>query len=176
MLIVRIAQQIFNLLRNPNHHHHHHHHSTQNSFSAVSTSIVPAEKMEDMDQYQLKQLLQDVEETNLPRDEVNLLIICKNDERLYGEKGSDMRRTVQFKFGYMKKWSIHKYVALLDSLEVSPSSVTQAIFRDTPPVDEEEPVPESSDYTRRKRILILRGLIRRTRRLTLQMSLHASLV
>jgi hypothetical protein len=107
---------------------------------------MPAKKMEDMDQDQLKQLLQDVEETNLPRDEVNLLTICKNDERLYGEKGSDMRRAVQFKFGYMKKWSIHKYVALLDSLGVSPSSVTQAIFRDTPPVDEEEPVPESSDY------------------------------
>jgi hypothetical protein len=105
-----------------------------------------AKQTEDLDQYLLKQLLQDVEETNLPRDEVNLLTICKNDERLYGEKGSDMRRSVQFKFGYMKKWSIHKYVALLDSLGVNPSAVTQAIFRDTAPIDEEEPVPESSDY------------------------------
>jgi hypothetical protein len=88
---------------------------------------------EEIDDYQFKQLLQDVEDTGLPRDEVNFLSICNNDPRLYGRKGSDQRRAFQFKWNYIKKWDIHRYIELLDSKVIGPNVANEALLRQSEP-------------------------------------------
>jgi hypothetical protein len=97
----------------------------------------PAAVLE-LDDYQIKQLLQDVEESNQLRNAVNLLLICNTYPRLYGEKGTEKRRAYQFKWHYYKKMKIHKYVDLLDTFGVTPSESTQNSFRTTPREEDDE--------------------------------------
>jgi hypothetical protein len=105
---------------------------------------------EEIDDYQFKQLLQDVEDTGLPRDEVNFLGICNNDPRLYGRKGSDQRRAFQFKWNYIKKWDIHRYIELLDSKVIGPNVANEALLRQSEPESQRPATTKNVKKNRQK--------------------------
>ena len=80
--------------------------------------------------YQIKQFLQLIEGQNKPRDEVNKLIIYKNNQRFCGTKGSPLRRAHQrYWDNHIKSLSIQEYVSLLNKYEVEHSSTTSQIFK-----------------------------------------------
>jgi hypothetical protein len=97
-----------------------------------------------LDPFQLKQLLQDVEAKDMDRKEVSLLNICNDDKRLYGTKGSDIRRAYQLKFNYIKGWPIDRYIDCLELHGVAPSATTLRLLRLTPEANEEVPTVEEA--------------------------------
>jgi hypothetical protein len=96
--------------------------------------------------WKLKQLLQDIEGTGASQDKVNLLAICKEQPRIYGNKGNKERRELQKKFSYIKAQSIGNYVKLLDKSSVVPSSKTQQLLREDKAAAEEESEDSDSDH------------------------------
>jgi hypothetical protein len=96
-----------------------------------------------MEPWRLKQLLLDVE-TNGGRKHAKLHTVCKANEIIYGIKGSDLRRSIQQKFGKLKANSARSYLSLLHAHSVSPSPNT---LRDgmEDDGDEEEGDEEDSD-------------------------------
>jgi hypothetical protein len=94
----------------------------------------------ELNEFQVKQLLQDVEAQNLIRDKVNLLMICKSDtnNRIYGPPGPGLRRSFQIRWDYIKRMPIERYMQMLDRLEVAPSATTIKLFMNRTPTPPEE--------------------------------------
>jgi hypothetical protein len=84
-----------------------------------------------MDDWKVKQLCDDIERSCRPRDEINLTSLCNKHPNIYGEKASDLRRTVQKKFDLLKRKTIHQYAHFLDSLEVTHGAATTRELRRT---------------------------------------------
>jgi hypothetical protein len=106
--------------------------------------------MTTLDPYQIKQLLQDVEAKNLPRKEIVFLPICNEDIRLYGPKGTELRRNFQTKFDYVKKWRIRKYVDYLEEHGVAVSITTQRLLHTEPddaPIDDDDEAANPTNPT-----------------------------
>jgi hypothetical protein len=76
--------------------------------------------------WQVKQLLQDVEETS--RYSINFLETCNFCPKIYGESGSLLRRAFQKKLEHLKRLTVEKYVHLLKRSEVEPGLATQRLL------------------------------------------------
>ena len=83
----------------------------------------------DLKAWQLKELLQDVEDQNIERANVNGLIIWNSNPKMYGEPGSNTRKAFQYKWVNWKVISTRSYMQLLSKYEVDPSQRTSASFR-----------------------------------------------
>jgi hypothetical protein len=95
----------------------------------------------------MKQLLEDIESSGLPRGEVNLLLICNDNPKVYGLKGSRLRRNIQKRFARIKRLGAKAYLRLLEDYEVNnmkncdeglTSSFKNMVFDDTEDDNEEE--------------------------------------
>jgi hypothetical protein len=93
----------------------------------------------DLQEWQIKSLLQDIDVFDALRDAASLRRICNDNPRLYGLKGSHLRRSFQRKFDRVKRCSIEKCIEILDKYEVDPSATTLRIHRTEPaPKDDDE--------------------------------------
>jgi hypothetical protein len=66
----------------------------------------------ELNEFQIKQLLQDVKAQKLIRDKVNLLMICKSDtnNRIYGPPGPGLHCAFQIRWDYIKSMPIERYM------------------------------------------------------------------
>jgi hypothetical protein len=77
--------------------------------------------------WQNKLLVERIEETNQPYRDFDLLQACNSEPRIFGTSGTDLRRAYQYKFKYLKKLSIDKYVKFLRKHDQNPSATTQRL-------------------------------------------------
>jgi hypothetical protein len=71
-----------------------------------------------------KSLLEFVEKTNKPREEINLLEVCAKAENIFGVSAGPRRRAVQGHWNNLKRRSIRSYTDLLDKHKVAYSATT----------------------------------------------------
>jgi ribosomal protein L39E len=77
---------------------------------------------------QEKLLLAKIEKTNRPFQAFNLQQACNSEPEIFGESGPGLRRLFQYRFKYLKKLSIDKYVNFLKKHEENPSATTQRLL------------------------------------------------
>ena len=75
-------------------------------------------------QYELKQIVGDIERSKLPRQSVSFLEIAEKNPFFYGTKGEKRREQLAKKFSWYKLLPIKNYLVHLQSLQVSEVSET----------------------------------------------------
>ena len=70
-------------------------------------------------------LLKDIEDSNTPRQQIDLTAICNAREDAFGARGSTTRRQVQLRWQKLKNRGIKSYVRLLEQYGVKPGLATQ---------------------------------------------------
>jgi hypothetical protein len=78
--------------------------------------------------WQEKHLLKHIEETDKPILDFDLLKACNLDSKNFGLSGTELRRLIQYKFKYLKKLPIDKYVRYLSKYGQNPSATTQRLL------------------------------------------------
>jgi hypothetical protein len=81
------------------------------------------ENTTNLEAWQVQQLLIDIEEAG-GRQAADFLTICNRNCRIFGEKGSALRRAFQKKLDGFKRRSAEKYLRLVLSKKVNPSAAT----------------------------------------------------
>lgn len=91
--------------------------------------------------FEIKNILQDVEAFGVPRNQVKFSAICDANPALYGESKSDQRvKFTKFWSGNLKSIPIKKYKQRLDEFRVQPSASTlkEIELQENEAVDEDE--------------------------------------
>ena len=70
---------------------------------------------------QLKLLLLQVEASSFPREDIKLRDICDKSPHFFGESGSDLRRTFQKKWTYLKRLPPLEYCEQVVRMGIKPS-------------------------------------------------------
>jgi hypothetical protein len=78
--------------------------------------------------WQHKLLLEQIEETNQPVQDFNLLHACNCEPRIFGVAGTELRRLYQYRFKYLKSLPIDRYVRFLRKYGQNPSATTQRLL------------------------------------------------
>jgi hypothetical protein len=84
-------------------------------------------------------LLQAIEDSGKPRDQVSLLEICESAPGVFGDKGDSKRRAIQVRFCNLKRKSIRSWAAYLDKNEIAHGAATTRLLRE----QAAQPSPES---------------------------------
>ena len=93
----------------------------------------PPEDASELESWQIKEMLMDIEVRNEPREAINFLSVCNEDAPFCGEKGSIGRRLFQQKWQLIKRKDTHSHLSLLQDCQVQPGTHTQKMLRITTP-------------------------------------------
>jgi hypothetical protein len=96
----------------------------------INSSKPPAllEPLAALEPWQEKQLLEHIEETNQPVQDFDLLHACHSNPRTFGLPGTELRRRYQYRFQYLKRISIKRYVSFLKKYDQNASATTHRLF------------------------------------------------
>jgi hypothetical protein len=76
-----------------------------------------------------KAFLQNLESRDLAREDVQLKDICDTNLELFGAKGSEERRNLQFYHNNLKRRTVRSYAQLLDKFKVHHGVATTRLLR-----------------------------------------------
>jgi hypothetical protein len=90
--------------------------------------INPSEKPA-LKPWQHKLLIEQIQETNQPIQDFNLLEACIREPRILGVAGTpELHHLYQYRFKYLKNLLINKHVGNLRKYSLNPSATTQRLF------------------------------------------------